>query len=187
LSGKFHCVGAKDLLVCYDQQTIRRVTEIVRAVNPTLVLTHSPQDYLLDHEVTSQLVRAACFAASVRNLTTGAPEPTPPTECVPHLYYCDAIEGRDAFGDPVVPNMYVDITEAMPIKEQMLSCHASQREWLLRQHGMDHYLQSMRDWAAVRGKECGVAFAEAFRQHLGHAHPQNNILEELLGSRQGDQ
>lgn len=183
LSGRHHCVGAKDLLIAYDPPSIRRVTEIVRTVNPTIVFTHSPQDYLPDHEITSQLVRAACFAASVRNVATGASNPAPATERIPHLYYADALEGKSALGEPVVPGFYVDITESMPIKEGMLACHVSQREWLQRQHGMDQYLQSMRDWAAVRGRECNVEYAEAFRQHLGHAHPQDNILAELIGVR----
>ena len=79
------------------------------------------------------------------------------------------------------PDFYVDITDVIETKTQMLACHASQREWLLRQHGMDHYLQAMRDWSAQRGREAGVAYAEAFRQHRGHAYPQTNLLAELLG------
>jgi hypothetical protein len=64
----------------------------------------------------------------------------------------------------------------------MLACHASQRNWLLKHHGVDHYINSMRDWSAARGRECGVAFAEGFRQHLGHSYPQANLVGELLGA-----
>ena len=64
----------------------------------------------------------------------------------------------------------------------MLAAHASQREWLLKHHGMDHYVGSMRDWSARRGREAGVAFAEGFRQHLGHSYPQDNLLAQLLGT-----
>jgi hypothetical protein len=39
----------------------------------------------------------------------------------------------------------------------------------------------MRELGAHRGKGCGVAFAEGFRQHLGHSYPQDNLLGELLG------
>ena len=41
----------------------------------------------------------------------------------------------------------------------MLACHASQREWLRKHHGMDQYLQTMRDWSSARGRQHGVAFA----------------------------
>ena len=47
----------------------------------------------------------------------------------------------------------------------MLAAHASQRDWLLKQHGMDHYVEAMRHWGTQRGKEAGVAYAEGFRQH----------------------
>ena len=68
------------------------------------------------------------------------------------------------------------------LKEQMLASHASQRDWLLKHHGIDHYLLAMRDWGAQRGRGCGVAFAEGFRQHLGHSYPQDNLLGRLLGT-----
>lgn len=181
LAGKHHCAGAKDLLICYDQPTLRRVIEILRRVNPALVFTHSPNDYLVDHEMTSLLVRAACFAASVPNVRTEAEQAAPAMSRVPQLFYSDALEGKDLFGVAVKPDFYVDVSDVLEIKAQMLACHASQREWLLRQHGIDHYLQAMREWSARRGAEVGVAYAEAFRQHLGHAYPQDNPLAELLG------
>jgi hypothetical protein len=75
----------------------------------------------------------------------------------------------------------VDISGVIETKERMLACHASQRDWLLAQHGVDHYLEAMRAWSARRGAEAGVAYAEGFRQHLGHAYPQENKLAEILG------
>jgi hypothetical protein len=62
----------------------------------------------------------------------------------------------------------------------MLSCHESQRKWLLAHHGMDEYILSMKRTAQKKGQEAGFNFAEGFRQHLGHAYPANNILEEIL-------
>ena len=96
LEGEHHCAGAQDLLIAYDPLNIRRVTEIVRRVRPDIVFTHSPQDYLLDHEITSQLVRAACFAASAPNVKTEVENAATATAQIPHLYYADTIEGRDA-------------------------------------------------------------------------------------------
>lgn len=178
-------VGAavQDLMICYDRPTLCSVIEIVRRANPSIVLTHSPQDYLLDHENTSTLVRAACFAASVPNVHTGVENPAPATSGLPHLFYTDALEGKDIFGAAVNPGFYVDISDVIETKAELLACHASQREWLLRQHGMDHYLEAMREWSARRGKEIGVKYAEAFRQHLGHAYPSDNPLLEWLGAR----
>ena len=36
-------------------------------------------------------------------------------------------------------------------------------------------------WGAEQGKAVGAAYAEGFRQHLGHAYPQDNILRKELG------
>ena len=75
----------------------------------------------------------------------------------------------------------VDISKEIDVKAAMLACHASQREWLLKHHGMDQYLQAMRDWGAHRGRAAGVGYAEGFRQHRGHSYPQDNLLGNLLG------
>ena len=46
------------------------------------------------------------------------------------------------------------------IKRQMLACHASQRDWLIKQHGIDEYLEAQARWGARRGAEIGVAAAD---------------------------
>jgi hypothetical protein len=50
---------------------------------------------------------------------------------------------------------------------------------------MDHYVEAMRAWGAERGRAAGVAYAEGFRQHLGHGYPQDNLLAALLGAAAG--
>ena len=62
----------------------------------------------------------------------------------------------------------------------MLACHASQRQWLLSHHGVDEYLDSMKRHAALRGGEAGVAAAEAFVQHRGHAYPKDDIQTAMF-------
>ena len=85
-------------------------------------------------------------------------------------------------GNKIKPQFLIDITSTLETKSQMLAAHASQRDWLLKHHGMDQYLISMRDFAAQQGKEIGVPAAEGFRQHLGHSYPQDNILISLLSA-----
>jgi LmbE family N-acetylglucosaminyl deacetylase len=180
IGATYHCVEERDLLLFYGERPLERVTRLLRAVRPRVLLTHSPADYMLDHEVTSTLVRAAAFAAPAPNFLADKGH-APPLPHVPHLYYCDPIEGKDALGRAVDPGFRVDISGVMERKAEMLAAHASQREWLLKHHGMDHYVGSMREWSARRGREAGVAFAEGFRQHLGHGYPQDNVLGQLLG------
>jgi LmbE family N-acetylglucosaminyl deacetylase len=181
LKGAYHCLEARDFQILFGDELLRRTTALVRAVDPDLVLTHAPADYLADHEETSRLVRQACFAAPVPLYATEGE--APPTARVPHLYSFDPIELVDAFGAPVSPEFVIDVTGAMAMKELMLGCHSSQREWIRRQHGEDDYVATMKRWCAERGRPFGLSFAEGFRQHRGHAYPRTPLLQEALGSR----
>jgi LmbE family N-acetylglucosaminyl deacetylase len=177
----YHCLEERDLAIFYNEVALEKVTRLLRQVRPRVVLTHSPADYMLDHEMTSTVVRAAAFGAPIPNFHRGSGH-APPLEHIPHLYYCDPIEGKDALGREVPPGFNIDVSGVLETKAAMLASHASQRDWLLKHHGMDQYLQAMRDWGARRGKPHGVAFAEGFRQHLGHSYPQENLLGEILGA-----
>jgi N-acetylglucosamine malate deacetylase 1 len=177
----YHCLEERDLLISYQERALERVTRLLREVRPRVLLTHSPADYMLDHEMTSTLARAAAFAAPVPNFLRDRGHP-PPLNRIPHLYYCDPVEGKDPLGRSVQPGFAIDISAVMDTKAAMLACHASQREWLLKHHGMDQYIDAMRAWSARQGQAHGVAYAEGFRQHLGHSYPQNNLLGELLGT-----
>jgi LmbE family N-acetylglucosaminyl deacetylase len=181
IGGQYHCLEQRDLLVMYNEATLERVTHLLRTVRPRVLLTHSPADYMLDHEMTSTLARAAAFAAPIPNFLGDRGHP-PPLEMIPHLYYCDAIEGKDPLGRDIQPAFRIDVSGVIDTKAAMLACHASQRNWLRKHHGMDQYLQAMRDSSRRRGQEGGLAYAEGFRQHLGHSYPQDNLMGQLLGS-----
>jgi LmbE family N-acetylglucosaminyl deacetylase len=180
----YHCLEVLDLRVQYCDAQLEKVCRLLNAVRPNVVLTHSPDDYHLDHEQTSKLVRAATFAAPIPNFLhrPGHNEPHPPLDRIPHLYYCDPLEGKNLFGQSIPPAFLVNITAAIDEKCMMLSCHESQRAWLRKHHGVDNLVASMQEWSASQGTKCGVAYAEGFRQHLGHSYPQANLIGELLGT-----
>lgn len=181
LSADCLCLEFRDLAIFNDDESRRRVTEALRRTRPDIVLTAPPVDYLCDHEATSQLVRDASFCAPIPNFATRQWEPAPPLAKIPHLYYVDAVEGADHSGQAQPAGFWIDVTAVFELKRQMLACHASQRNWLLKQHGIDEYLDSQSKWSARRGAEIGVAHAEAFRQYLGHAYPHDNLLLQLVG------
>ena len=180
LDAEYYAGGCTDLFVMYDDPTLRRYVEIVRRAKPDIVITHPPVDYMVDHEMTSKLVRSACFGAGAPNLYTQADHPAEPLGHVPHFYYADPIELKDIYGQPVKPDFIVDISDVIAIKEKMLAAHASQREWLQAHHGMDEYIESMKRFGALRGEAINRAFGEGFRQHLGHAYPGDNLIGQLL-------
>ena len=151
-------------------------------MRPDLVITHSPSCYLLDHEETSRLVRAGCFAAPAPHAVVSKDDKSAPLERIPCFYYTDAVEGIDLFGNKVPASLAVDTTSVFETKLEMLACHASQREWLHRQHGMDDYLETARKWSRERGVGAGYQHAEVFRQHLGHGYPCHNLLGQVLAN-----
>ncbi|PPL03899.1 PIG-L deacetylase family protein [Parapedobacter indicus] len=176
LEAPYQCLECEDIFVMYDKPTLLKVIELIRRTRPRMVFTMSPSCYMVDHEMTSKLVQTACFSAGVKNIETASP----PFFFTPYLYYADAMEGKDRYGAEVVPGMVVDITDKIALKEQMLACHESQRNWLREHHGMDEYLLAMRAFSAKRGEAVRVRYGEGFRQHLGHAFPQENLLEAEL-------
>lgn len=180
LGAEYVCLEFRDLSICIDNPSRQRVTEAVRRARPKLVITAPPRDYMSDHEMTSRLVRDACFNAPIPNYRTDAADPAPPIDHIPHLYYVDPLEGTDYFGNAVPTQFIVDISQTFQLKRDMLACHESQRNWLLKQHGIDEYLESCRRWSTARGAEIGAAFGEGFNQHRGHPYPSTNLLLELL-------
>ena len=73
------CLEFRDLAIFNDDESRRRVVEALRRTRPDLVLTAPPVDYLCDHEMTSVLVRDACFCAPIPNYATRQWDPAPPT------------------------------------------------------------------------------------------------------------
>ena len=177
IGATYHCLDERDGMVVYDKPTIQKTIGLFRRIGPTLVFTHAARDYMVDHEQTSLLARAISFFFSAPN--AGA-VPMAQAGGIPHLYYCDPLEGVDPLGVPVVPTTYVDVSAVHERKLEMLACHVSQRNWLRDYHGMDEYIEAVRRHDTMRGKAVGVKFAEGFVQHRGHAFPRNDILAELF-------
>ncbi len=178
---EYTCLEYRDLSIVFDNDSRRRMAEFLRRQQPDIVLAPPPVDYMHDHEITSHLVRDACFNAAVPNYRTQQWDPAPRCSKIPHLYYVDAVEGQDHFGNRHPVDMIVDISDVLERRLELLACHASQREWLQRQHGIDEYIIASRRWAAERGGEIGADYGEGFRQYKGHPHPTDNLLGELLG------
>lgn len=180
LGAPYACVEGRDCRIFLGPELLARVVEEVRRAEPDVVFTHFPHDYMVDHEETSRTVRSAVFTAPMPNFSTGAADPAPPNDHVPHLYYWGPMESKDIFGQPVRPQFYVDIARVMERKKEMLAHHRSQRDWLLKQHGVDEYLNAMVEMARRAGSVAGLDFAEGFTQHRGHAYPSDNVLAECL-------
>jgi LmbE family N-acetylglucosaminyl deacetylase len=183
IGATYHCLDQRDGMVIYNEAALRKTFDLFRRVAPSLVFTHAPKDYLVDHEQVSLLARAGSFMYAAPNVSE---LPVRRGSAVPYLYYCDPVEGTDPFGNLVVPTTVIDIAAQLDRKTAMLACHMSQRDWLLAHHGIDEYLEAMKRHAGLRGPLAGTSAAEAFIQHRGHAYPRDDLLKELFGSEKSE-
>jgi len=139
-----------------DPQTVNRLVDLIRRVQPDLILTHSPDDYMKDHREVSALVFDASFSASVPHYRT----PTPGSAAITPIYYMDNVAGVN-----FLPSEYVDISATVETKLEALECHISQMKWM-RDHDHIDFAEFVRTTARFRGLQCGVAYAEGFRPCL---------------------
>lgn len=170
-----------DLAVFYDKPSLARVAAVVRAVRPAIILTHSPQDYMEDHQNVCRLVVTAAFARGMRNFET---EPASGVFEDPVAVYHAMPHGlRDGMGQVIKPDAYVDASAVLDRKRAMLACHASQKEWLDASQGVDSYLTEMERMSAEVGRMSGrFAHAEGWRRHtaLGFGPGGFDPIKELL-------
>jgi len=142
-----------DLLMYGDCKEQRdKMIDIIRYANPDVIITHSPNDYMPDHLAVSQLVFDAAFSATIPHYETKYKS----TEAVTPLYYMDTLAGLN-----FQPTEYVDITEHMEQKLQMLECHISQMKWM-RDHDNIDFADFVTTCAKFRGLQSGVKYAEGF-------------------------
>jgi len=185
MGATYHPGFANDIEIYYEDRLLRQVTALVREVQPEIVLVPSPNDYMEDHQNASRLMVSACFCRGMRNWISDPP--LPPTMQDVYLYHANPYGNRDGMRNLVVPTVYLDVSAKIEVKEDMLRCHATQKEWLDVSQGKDSYLAAMRDICAEIGRMAPdhVPFAEGFRQHMhvGFSAEDGNQLLEVLGDK----
>ncbi len=133
-----------------------KVVDIIRKVDPDFIITHAPNDYMPDHVAVSKLVFDASFAASVPHYITGEPGASKVTP----IYYMDNLGGLD-----FIPTDYVDVSEEIDLKLEMLESHESQLKWM-REHDHIDFADFVKTCAKYRGYQCNCDYAEGFKQCL---------------------
>ena len=164
LGAAWHPPFCNDLEIFYDTRSLRRLCAIVREVAPSVVLTHSPLDYMEDHMITARLAVTAAFARAMPNYRSTPPR-APVTADVT-IYHASPHGLRDALRRRVTSGAFVDTTAVHEQKRAALACHASQREWLDASQGMDSYLRTMDEFSRAVGKlSRRFRHAEGWRRH----------------------
>jgi LmbE family N-acetylglucosaminyl deacetylase len=149
------CAEFDDLQIYDNNQEARdKLVDIIRRANPDFIITHNPDDYMPDHTAVARLVFDASFTATLPNYKSKVQGPA---NLVP-IYYMDTLAGVN-----FNPTEYVDITDEIELKLKMLECHESQIVWMRDHDGID-FPDMVRTCSRYRGYQCGVEYAEGFRQ-----------------------
>lgn len=152
-------LGARPIWMGYPDEKLMNTlanrmafVDLIRSVDPDLVITHGPNDYHPDHRYTHQLTWDAMPLAGVGSLETAHPATTRQVA----LYFMDNVGGIG-----FQPTEFVDITETIGLKKAALSKHVSQLR-IFRQL-MDIDLLDVVDTVGkFRGYQAGSRYAEGF-------------------------
>jgi bacillithiol biosynthesis deacetylase BshB1 len=132
-----------------------RVVPFIRALRPTVILSHHPKDRHPDHGAAHDLVRDANFFAGVASIETGE-EPYR----APHIYlYHPYQDGNDA------PAIVMDVSDFFERKLRALKLFKSQL-YNPGYAGPETYVSSAEFWdhlttrAAYWGRRAGVTYGE---------------------------
>jgi len=180
----FHESICNDLEIFYDRPTLGKVASVIREVAPEIVLTHSPVDYMEDHTNACRLAVTAAFARGMPNFATD-----PPRSAINNpvtVYHAQPYSHRDPLGNVIEPVVVVDTTDLIEQKKQMLSKHASQKQWLDESQGLNSYLDTMAELDAEVGRMSSIfKYAEGWRRHLhlGFCGPDDDPLRTVLKER----
>lgn len=152
--------GFDDLDIYDNNKEARdRLVDVIRYANPDFIITHNPDDYMPDHTAVSRLAFDASFAATLPHYEYTkhfSDENSPISKLVP-IYYMSSANGVG-----FIPEEYVDITDYIDVKLDMLACHKSQHEWLGDHTGTD-FIEKTRTVSRYLGYQCGATYAEGFR------------------------
>jgi LmbE family N-acetylglucosaminyl deacetylase len=181
LGAVWHPPVSRDLEIVYSVDLLRRVAATVRRVNPTVVLTHPPQDYMEDHVNTCRLAVTAAFGKGMPNFLSEPPVsaaagPVTVYHCMPHGL-------RDPLRRKVVAGAFVDTTDVYEQKCAALAEHASQGDWLDRTQGIASPVETMTRFSEEMGKASGsFRHCEGWRRRLHYGFSDRDrdpLLEEL--------
>jgi len=146
--------GMSDGEVVLNLESRIKVIDVIRQANPDVVITHHPNDYHSDHINTSRLVFEAVYLSNLKLWKTNYLA----SNRLPFLYYMDTLAGVN-----FIPAEYVNITDVIDIKVEMMLKMKSQLGWLKEMHDCDA-AEFIKTVAKFRGFQAGVLYAEAFAQ-----------------------
>jgi len=126
---------------------VQSLEKVVCEVNPAIIYTHHHGDLNIDHRITHQAVLTAC-------------RPTPAC-AVREIYSFEvlsATEWNTAGCEPFSPNVFIDISQYLTIKNQAIEAYHLETRPAPHTRSIENILRL----AEYRGNTVGVEAAEAF-------------------------
>jgi N-acetylglucosamine malate deacetylase 1 len=126
---------------------VNEVENKISELQPEIIYTHHIGDLNVDHQITHKAVVTAC-----------RPQPD---FCVKEIYAFEVLSSTEwsAPGvEPFSPNVYIDITDYIDIKKQVLEVYSEEMRQPPHSRSIDNALRLN----ALRGNSVGVDYAEAF-------------------------
>jgi len=123
----------------FDSELIDRCTALINQYEPDIVITHWPVGDYTDFIGAGTMVMRSLIRKRVNKM--------------PQVYFAETLTGRHAHC--FAPSVYVDISDTIALKKQ--ACEA-----IWEGKNLDYFFYPFAmPIAQFRGRECGVAFAEA--------------------------
>jgi len=121
------------------------IESFIDEVQPEMVFTHHPGDINRDHRLIHESVMVATRPVS------GCP--------VKKVLCGESMYNNEWFGQPFVPNTYIDISDTLNIKLEAMERYQSE----IRTPPHPRSIRSLINLASIRGSAVGVSAAEAFQ------------------------
>ncbi len=134
---------------------VKRLSDVIRKVRPDFIITHSPDEYMVDHSITNTIAFDATMAATVDHYPTDHPE-YPVFEKFTPIFQMENTSLINSF-----PEIFVDISDTVDTKVAMYLEHKSQVEWLMAHDGRD-LVEDMLASSRLRGAQCNTRHVEGF-------------------------
>jgi N-acetylglucosamine malate deacetylase 1 len=126
---------------------VKKIEYKIDEVQPNVIYTHYISDLNIDHQITHKAVMTAC-----------RPQPG---FCVKEIYMFEVLSSTEWQVSNVTsfcPNIFVDITDFISIKERTLSEYSNEMRETPHTRSIDNSIRL----SALRGNSIGVEYAEAF-------------------------
>ena len=158
IGAEYICLDYDDEMFYEDKAARLKFIDLVRYCKADVILTHNPEDYNPDHELTSKIVNDIAVMIPIAKIQT----PNKPYDKIPIIAYFESANGLG-----FIPTEYVDITDTIEIKMAMCSEHKSQVQWMQDNYkdtlNGKNFLEQYYTQSRYRGIQCGVEYAEGFR------------------------